>query len=109
MLMPCCQKAGHRHGIQVVNRSFEDVAKLKYLGRTLTDHNCMRKEIKGRLNSGNAYYHLVQSVLPSCLLSRNVKVKIFKTTVLPVVLYGCETWYLTLREEYRLRVFENRL
>jgi hypothetical protein len=41
------------------------------------------------------------------LLSRNVKVKIYKTIILPVVLYGCETWSLTLREEHRLRVFEN--
>jgi hypothetical protein len=41
-------------------------------------------------------------------LSRNLKVKIYKTTILPVVLYGCETWSLTLREEHRLRVFENR-
>jgi hypothetical protein len=46
---------------------------------------------------------------PSRLLSRNVKVKIFKTIILPVVLYGCETWSLTLREEHRLRVFENRV
>jgi hypothetical protein len=42
-------------------------------------------------------------------LSRNLKVKIHKTIILPVVLYECETWSLTLREERRLRVFENRL
>jgi hypothetical protein len=51
----------------------------------------------------------VQSLLSSRLLSRNVKVKIYKTIILPVVLYGCETWSLTLREEHRLRVFENRV
>jgi hypothetical protein len=47
--------------------------------------------------------------LSSRLLSRNVKVKIYKTIILPVVLYGCETWYLALREENKLRVFENRV
>jgi hypothetical protein len=47
--------------------------------------------------------------LSSRLLSRNVKVKIYKTVFIPVVLYGCETWSLTLREEHRLRVFENRV
>jgi hypothetical protein len=47
--------------------------------------------------------------LSSCLLSRNIKVKIYKTIILPAVLYGCETWSLTLREENRLRVFENRV
>jgi hypothetical protein len=45
--------------------------------------------------------------MSSRLLSRNVKVKIYKTIILPVVLYGCETWSLTLREEHRLSVFEN--
>jgi hypothetical protein len=59
--------------------------------------------------SENACYHSVQSLLSSRLLSRNVKVKIHKTIILPLVLYGCETWYLTLREEHRLRVFENRV
>jgi hypothetical protein len=43
------------------------------------------------------------------LLSKNVKTKIYRTIILPVVLYGCETWSLTLREEHRLRVLENRL
>jgi hypothetical protein len=69
----------------------------------------MQEEIKNRLNSGNACYHSVQSLLSSRLLSRNIKVKIYKTMILPVVLYGCGTWSLTLREEHRLRVFGNRV
>jgi hypothetical protein len=54
-------------------------------------------------------YHAVQNLLSSCLLSRNVKIKIYKTIILPVVLYGCETLCLTLREEHRLRLFESRV
>ena len=49
------------------------------------------------------------SVLSSILLSKNVKIKIYRTIILPVGLYGCETWALTLREEHRLKVFENRV
>jgi hypothetical protein len=51
----------------------------------------------------------VQNLLSSRLLSRNLKIKIYRTIILPVVLYGCESWSLTLREERRLRVFENRV
>jgi hypothetical protein len=103
------KKAGQKHNIEIANRSFENAAKIKYLGTTLTDQSCMSDEIKSRLNSGNACYHSVQSLLSSCELSRNVKFKIYQTVILPVVLYGCETWSLTLREEHRLRVFENRV
>jgi hypothetical protein len=109
MLISRSQKIGQKHSIKMGNRSFEDVAKFKYLGTTPTDPNCMHKEIKSRLTLENACYHLVQSLLSSHLLSRNVKFKIYKTIILPVVLYGCKTWSLTLREEYRLRVFENRV
>jgi hypothetical protein len=56
MLISCCNKAGQRHRINVVNRSFEGMAKFRYLGTTLTDQNCMQEEIKSRLNSGNACY-----------------------------------------------------
>jgi hypothetical protein len=69
----------------------------------------MHEEIKSRLNAGNACYHWVQSLLSSRLFSRKLKVKIYKTIILPVVLCGCETWSLTLREEHRLRVSENRV
>ena len=68
----------------------------------------MREEIKSRLKSGYACYLSVQNILYSILLSRNLKTKICRTLILPVVLYGCETWSLTLREERRLRVLENR-
>jgi hypothetical protein len=47
--------------------------------------------------------------LSSHLLSKKVKIRVYKGVILPVVLYGCEIWFLTLRDEYRLRVFRNRL
>jgi len=64
-------------------------------------------EIKSRLKSGNACYHSLQNLLSFRLLSKNVKIKIYRNIILPVVLYGCETWSLTLRDERKLRVFEN--
>jgi hypothetical protein len=58
---------------------------------------------------GNACYYSVQNLLSSRPLSKNLKIGIYKATILPVVLYECETWPLTIREEPRLRVFENRM
>jgi hypothetical protein len=81
----------------------------KYLGTTLTDQNSIQEEIKSKLKSENACSLSVQNLLSSSLLSKNVKIKIYRTIILPVVLHGCETWSLTLREECRLRVFENRV
>jgi len=61
------------------------------------------------MKSGNACYHSVQDLLSSSLLPKTIKIKIYRTTILTAVLYGCETWSLTLREVCRLRVFENRV
>ena len=74
----------------------------------MTNQNSIQEEIKYRLNAGNSCYS-VQILLSSRLLSKYLKMKIYKTIILPVVLYGWETWSLTLREESRLRVFENRI
>jgi hypothetical protein len=109
MLMSRCVKSGQNHSINIGNRSFEDVARSKYLVTTLTEQNCIYEEIKSCLNSENACYRSVQSLLSSRLLCRNVKVKTYETVILPVVLYGCETWSLILGEDHRLRVFENRV
>jgi hypothetical protein len=74
----------------------------KYLGTTVTNQNLIQEEIKWILNSCNACYHSVQNLLSSQLLSKNLKIRTYKTIILPVVLYGYETWSLTLREEHRL-------
>ena len=79
------------------------------MGTTITNQSSIQEEIKSRLKSGNACYYLVQNLLYSSLLSKNLKIKIHRTIILPVVLYGCETCSLTFRVERKLRVFENRV
>ena len=92
--------------MKIDNSSIERVEEFKYLGTTLTNKNSIQEEIKSRLKLGNACYYSVQNLLSSSLLSKNLKIKIYeyKTIILPVVLYGCEAWSLTLREERRLWV-----
>jgi hypothetical protein len=85
------------------------VEQFKYFGTTLTYKNSIHEEIKRRLKSGNVCYHSVQNLLSSSFLSKNIKIKIYRTIILPVVLYECEIWSLTLREERRLSVFVNRV
>jgi hypothetical protein len=109
MLLSRHQNAGQIHDIKISNTSFENVAQFKYLGTTITNDNLIQEEIKRRLNSGNVCYHSVQNHLSSRLLSKNIKSRIYKIIILTVVLYGCETWSLTLQEEQRLRVFETRM
>jgi len=79
------------------------------VGTALTDQNSIQEEIKSRLKSGDACCHLVQNITSSSLLYKNLKIKIFRTVMLRAVLYGCETWSLALKEERRLKVFEDRV
>jgi len=107
MVMSRDQNTGQNHSVRIDNNIFERMEEFKYLGTTLTIQNSTWEEIKSRLRSGNACYHSVQNLLSSSLLSRKLKIKIYRTTILPVVLYGCEASSLTLREERKLTVFEN--
>jgi hypothetical protein len=89
MVMSRDQNAGRIHSVRIDNSTLESVEEFKYLAITLTNQS--------RLRSGNAYYHLVQKLLSPRLLSKNLKIKIYRNIVLPVVLCGCETWTLTLQ------------
>jgi len=97
MLMSRDRNAGRGYSVKIDNSSIERVEEFKYLGTTLTDQNSIQEEIKSRLKLGNACYHSVRNLLSSRFLSKNLKIKIYRTIILPVVLYGCETWSLTLR------------
>jgi hypothetical protein len=79
------QNAGQNYDIKLSSRSFENVAQIEYLVKTVKNQNVIQEEIKRRLNSGNACYHTVQTLLSSRLLSKNIRIRIYKTIVLPVV------------------------
>jgi hypothetical protein len=98
MLLSLHQNVGQNHDIKLANRSFENVVQLKYLGMTVIKQNLIREEIKMRLNSDNSCCHsVVQNLLSSHLLSKNVKIRIYKTNILPMVLYGCGSWSLDIK------------
>jgi hypothetical protein len=109
MLLSRHQNAGQNHDIKIGNRCFENVTQFRYLGATVRNQNLIDEEIKLSLNSDKACYHSVQNILSSRLPTKNVKIRMYKSVILPVVLYGCQTLSLTLREEHTLRVFENRV
>jgi hypothetical protein len=90
MIMSRHPNSGQNQNIRIANESFENVAKFKYLGTTLTSQNDIHDEIKCRLNSENSCYYSILNLLSSRLISKNLKIKIYKTVILPVVLYGCE-------------------
>ena len=79
------------------------------MGNNIYRPNFVQEAVKSRLKSENTCCHSVQNLFSSSLLSKNTNIKIYRTISLPVGVYGCETWSLTLREERRLRVFENRV
>jgi len=104
-----CSYAGQNHFIKIYNKSFEGVEQFIYLEITLTNQNSIQEEIKSMLKSQNACNHSVQNLLSTGLLSKNIEITIYRIIILPVLLHGCETWSVMLREKHRLGVFENRL
>ena len=91
------------------NSSSDREEQLKYLGTTVTYQSSIQEEIKSRFKSRNVCHHSVQNLLSYCLISKNIKIKIHRTVILRAAFYGSENWSLTLREERRLRGFENRV
>jgi hypothetical protein len=91
MLLSHHQNVGQNREIKIANRLFGNVSQLRYFGTTVTNQNLIQERIKRRLISGHVCYHLVQKLLSSRLLSKNLKTRIYayKTIILPVVLYGC--------------------
>jgi hypothetical protein len=94
---------------KIGSNSYEKVKTFKYLGYLMTNQNSNQEETKCKLKTENSFYYSVQRFLSSRLLSINLIIKIYKAIILPVLLYGCETWSLTLRDECRLRFFENSI
>jgi hypothetical protein len=86
MFMSQHQTTGQSHYTEVTKKALGKVAKLKYLGKMLTYLNCIHEKIKSRISLGNACYHAVQNLL-SCLLSENIKIKIYKTIILNVLFF----------------------
>ena len=95
--------------MNIDNSPIVKVEQFRHLATSLTNQNSIHDEIKSRLKSGNACYRSVQKLLSSSLLSKNLKIRIYGTIILPVFLYECDTCSFTLGEEHRLRVFQNRV
>ena len=91
MVMSRDQIAGRSQIIMTDSSSFERVEHFKYLGTTFTNQNSIREEIKSRLKLGNACYHSVLNLLSSSLLSKNLKIRIYRALIL-LVMCGCESW-----------------
>ena len=100
------QNARRSHNMKVDNGSFERVEEFKYFGTILTNQNLFWKKLRADKSQGMLAVFRCKIFLSSSLLSKNFNIKIRTTIILPVVLYGCETWSRTLREERMLRVFE---
>jgi len=97
MVMSRDQNARRRQSIKVVSSSFEVVGEFRYLGTTSTNQNSIQEEIKSILKVGNTCYRLVQNRFSSSFPSEDIKIEIYRTIILRVVLYECDTWLLTLR------------
>jgi hypothetical protein len=106
MIMSHHPNSGQDQNIRIANESFEKVAKFKYLGMTQIR---MTFILKARVDKIWGMLVIIRSKIFSLPISyqKNLKIKMYKTVILPLVLYGHETWSLTLGEEHRLRVFEN--
>jgi len=98
---------GPNHKTKMANKSFEfDEVQI---GIKPANQNCIHKDIKSQLNSGNASYHSLQNVYSPSMLLKNINIKTYNNIILAAVLYACEILFLTLREGYRLKMSSNKV
>ena len=88
MIMSRDRSAGRSYSMKIYNNTIERVEEFKYLGTTLTNKNSIHEEIKSKLKLGNVFYYSVQNLLSSSLLSKNLKIKIYRTIILPFLCMG---------------------
>jgi len=101
---------GGRSSIRNLRTCHAVVTGTRYMdGNNPNESKFYQGKIKSRLKSGNSCKHVMPNLLFFSLLSKNLKIKIYRSIIFTVVLYGCETWSLLLEEERRLRVYENRM
>ncbi|XP_063530751.1 uncharacterized protein LOC134741787 [Cydia strobilella] len=98
-----------REDLHVGDTTYKGVAKFRYLGYTVTDTNTREEKIDIRIQNALRCSAALHKVLVSKLLSKNTKLRIYKTVIRPILMYGCETWTLTLKEESKLLVAERRI
>jgi hypothetical protein len=97
------QRVGQNHNLLIAVKAFENVKKIKVLGNK-SNKSKVHSQTRSTLNLGNLCYHSGQKLLPSHLLWINLKITMYRNIILPV-LYGCNIWSLTPREEHRLSMF----
>jgi len=95
--------------LRIGNKEFEGVSEFKYLGNIIENNNRNDRCIKERIQTGNKAYYANLQMLKSKIISRRLKLQIYKTLIRPVVTYGAETWTLTATEENALRRFESEV
>jgi len=96
-------------GIDITQTHLEHVKSFKYLGLIVKGNNSIEEEIKGRISLGNKAFYANEDLFKSKLLTKNSKLRMYKTLVRPVVTYACETWVLKENIKTKLRVFERKV
>lgn len=95
--------------LRVDGHEFEKVNSFKYLGVVISNKNTEETEIQNRLNLANGCFYALNKLMSSKLLSQTTKIRLYKTIISPILLYGAETWKLNKKEEKKLIVFENKV
>jgi hypothetical protein len=105
------RKHGSRIGqnITIDEYNFEVVQSFKYLGSIVNVDNDIEEEVKTRLSQGNRCFYALKHLFRNTLVSRNTKLRLYKTLIRPIVMYACETWSLTQKQEAYFNCFERRV